>query len=51
MKVVHVDKVCLAIVIVQLVVLCFFAYRLGIDSEKIGWLEQQILDKQEVTHG
>lgn len=39
------DRICLVLVIAQLIALCFFSYCLGIHSEKIGWLEDQALNK------
>lgn len=33
------DRFCWIVVTIQLIVLCLFAYMLGVHAEKIGWLE------------
>jgi hypothetical protein len=44
------DRFCWIVVTIQLVMLCIFAYIIGVHAEKIGWLEDNALNKG-VEHG
>lgn len=42
------DRICLILFGFLLFIVCAICYKVGIHSEKIGWLEDRMLDKKEV---